>query len=784
MLGVLHFRSLQQKLGFYSFVLSFVAMVTVSVLTYRVARDQVQEDREQLMRVYAHQIADDLESELRDTTQQVQLWGEADFVQASFKRPHDMNFGLFFDEVIRHQPKYDLIFTVGPDERIAAVNSIGREKAGEAYEVLLPGVSLPWLRGAVQGGKPQGIGWRQFATVNKLYQRSPTNSKTEQRYQIAVVAPVGDHSRRQPVGLIVAVLNWSYFQQVLDRVEKGFRRLDLSTGYAFLYPSDADTIIGHKYRDLYGTSASRDHHLTELHERAANNPTGTVRYKWREGWKIAALAKINLAELGPEFEWRLGVGINESDIFAPIQHLLAWFIMISSAVAFSMVLLNLFIGRKVSVSLNEFAQLARDAARGRFSQLARARTDDELGNLAQAFNEMLVSFRAQMPFTRIPNHYVVGNPIRTAEMFFGRQEDLQWLGKQLEHAGNKMVLLFGPRRIGKTSLLHQVCAGRASPNVLPFFFDTQQIIPELIENADFYHVLTREMLTQLPVILPELKAPFISTERFSPDTLRRLLRFIHDSEPHKVAVLLFDELENLEFKFNRGSLSADVLLFLAGLLDGNVPVSFVATGSDQLERLKFPDWHILTPKTIPRHIGLLTRNDARRLIVEPIRGYVLYDDGVPERILRITAGHPYYTQVVCQSLVDYLNQKQEFALSLAQLSEVLELVLDNPPPPLNHVWESFSNVEKTAAAGLAHVLAGEEQYVGTERVLASMPVELSAEARDPVKFRSALDHLSREDWVEKNDNGAYRFQLDLLRLWIGREHSIWQVADELPRSPK
>jgi len=471
-------------------------------------------------------------------------------------------------------------------------------------------------------------------------------------------------------------------------------------------------------------------------------------------------------------------------IFAPIQHLLAWFIMISSAVAFSMVLLNLFIGRKVSVSLNEFAQLARDAARGRFSQLARARTDDELGNLAQAFNEMLVSFRAQMPFTRIPNHYVVGNPIRTAEMFFGRQEDLQWLGKQLEHAGNKMVLLFGPRRIGKTSLLHQVCAGRASPNVLPFFFDTQQIIPELIENADFYHVLTREMLTQLPVILPELKAPFISTERFSPDTLRRLLRFIHDSEPHKVAVLLFDELENLEFKFNRGSLSADVLLFLAGLLDGNVPVSFVATGSDQLERLKFPDWHILTPKTIPRHIGLLTRNDARRLIVEPIRGYVLYDDGVPERILRITAGHPYYTQVVCQSLVDYLNQKQEFALSLAQLSEVLELVLDNPPPPLNHVWESFSNVEKTAAAGLAHVLAGEEQYVGTERVLASMPVELSAEARDPVKFRSALDHLSREDWVEKNDNGAYRFQLDLLRLWIGREHSIWQVADELQRSPK
>ena len=450
--------------------------------------------------------------------------------------------------------------------------------------------------------------------------------------------------------------------------------------------------------------------------------------------------------------------------------------------AFSLVLLNLSIGRKLSVSLNEFAQLARDAARGRFSQLARARTDDELGDLAQAFNEMLVSFRAQIPFTRIPNHYVVGNPIRNADIFFGRQEDLEWLGHQLERSGNKMVLLFGPRRIGKTSLLHQVCAGRASDKVLPFFFDTQQIIPEVAQNADFYHVLTREMLAQLPAALPSVKAPFISSDRFTPDTFRRLLGFLHESEPNKIPVLLFDELENLEFKFTRGSLNADLLLFLAGLLDGNLPVSFVATGSDQLEKLKFPDWHILTPKTIPRRIGLLAAKDAQRLILEPVRGYVLYDNGVSERILRLSAGHPYYTQVICQALVDYLNQKHEFAVSLQQLSEIVEVVLNNPPPPLNHVWESLSVAEKTAAAGLAHVLTADDQYAAVETVQENLPLELRAEAGDSLTFHTALDRLCREDWLKKNDRAAYCFQLDLLRLWIGREHSVWQVADELQRS--
>src|SRR5262249_49890807 len=132
----------------------------------------------------------------------------------------------------------------------------------------------------------------------------------------------------------------------------------------------------------------------------------------------------------------------------------------------------------------------------------------------------------------------------------------------------------------------------------------------------------RETLAQLPTVLPGSKAPFIAAERFTSETFRKLLQFLNDSEPDKKPVLVFDELENLEFKFARGAIGADVLLFLAGLLDSNTPVSFVATGSDQLEKLNFPDWHILTPKTIPRRIGLLSPKDAHRLIVEPVRGYV------------------------------------------------------------------------------------------------------------------------------------------------------------------
>ena len=272
--------------------------------------------------------------------------------------------------------------------------------------------------------------------------------------------------------------------------------------------------------------------------------------------------------------------------------------------------------------------------------------------------------------------------------------------------------------------------------------------------------------------------PFIAAERFSPAAFRKLLAFIRDAEPGKHPVLLFDELENLEFKFVRGVLTSDLLLFLAGLLDGDIPVGFVATGSDQLEKLIFSGWNILRPKTIPRRIGLLTANDATRLIVEPVRGYVLYDDGIPEQILRITAGHPYYTQVICQTMVDYVNNKRDFAIGSEQLFEIVEQVLQNPPPPLNHVWDGFSQQEKIASAALAYVLKDPAEYEDVQILRDRMPDELRAQIPEAASLVVACDHLCREDWLEKRSSTEYRFRLDLLRLWIARDHSIWQVIDE------
>ena len=733
------------------------------------------------MEIEAGQIVQQLQDELNNTARELQILGELDIVKAGLKQATDREARMFLDDLREHEPKYDLIFTVGRDGRLASLNSNAASAAGKPYQTVLPDLPGGWFADMMRDAKVRGIPRTQLSFVNAIHNRTPENSPTETLYQLAIASPIASRDDvGESLGAIVAIVNWKTFQDILDGAEDRFTGLGLTTGYAFLFDSDADTVIAHKYREnprnLYGTRASVDHKLPDLQKRLLSNPAGTYRYEWQEGWKITALGNIR-SVLSPSFDWYLGVGINDTDIFAPVRQLFAWFVAVSLGIALSVFVLTTVLARKISVSLAEFAQLARDASRGRFSQLARARTDDELGELAGAFNDMLVSFRAQMPFAPIPNPYVVGNPIRKMEMFFGRQDDLVWIQQQLDHAGNKMVLLFGPRRIGKTSLLHQVFGSRGKSRILPFFFDTQQIIPEVNQDSDFYHVLTRDMLAQLPTVLPGARSPFIAAERFTPDTFRKLLRFIHESEPDKHLVLLFDELENLEFKLARGSLTRDVLLFLGSLLDGDIPVCFVATGSDQLERLDYSGWNILRPKTTPRKIGLLTAKDTERLILEPVRGFVLYDDGVPERILRITAGHPYYTQVVCQTIVDHLNQKRDFAVGGTELAAVLDQILQNPPPPLNHVWEGFSHHERIATAMLAYVLKDSEQYADLAAISDLVPSDLRTEIPELADLVNACDRLCREDWIEKGLLTKYRFRIDLLRLWIAREHSIWQVVD-------
>ena len=99
-----------------------------------------------------------------------------------------------------------------------------------------------------------------------------------------------------------------------------------------------------------------------------------------------------------------------------------------------------------------------------------------------------------------------------------------------------------------------------------------------------------------------------------------------------------------------------------------------------------------------RRISFLAERDALSLITEPLADRVIYPAGVPERIIRLTAGQPFYTQVVCQNLIDGLNEMGRDRVRQAGVDAVAQKLADNPLPQMIYFWDGLEQDQRNALA--------------------------------------------------------------------------------------
>jgi hypothetical protein len=259
------------------------------------------------------------------------------------------------------------------------------------------------------------------------------------------------------------------------------------------------------------------------------------------------------------------------------------------------------------------------------------------------------------------------------------------------------------------------------------------------------------------------------------DFLDEVLRAIGD----RTLLILMDEYELMEGKVDEGKLSPDLFTFLAGLMDNKERLALMFTGSRRLEERDKKYWRELLRRSLFRKVGFLSENDTFRLITEPVEGRVVYGRGVVDVIYRLTAGQPFYTQVLCQNMVDYLNEQQQNWVTLADLTHVIADIIDNPLPQMIYTWDVLSDDEKLVLSLLAETLPDGNDYAIARELRASVkandyPVNLSE-----TTIRLTLEEMFRRELLEKDAVDGFRFKIDLFRLWIRRSHSIWQVVKEV-----
>jgi hypothetical protein len=247
----------------------------------------------------------------------------------------------------------------------------------------------------------------------------------------------------------------------------------------------------------------------------------------------------------------------------------------------------------------------------------------------------------------------------------------------------------------------------------------------------------------------------------------------------RTLLILMDEYELLEGKVDEGKLSNELFTFLAGLMDNKERLALIFTGSRRLEERDKKYWRELLRRSLFRKVGFLSEKDTSRLITEPVEGRVVYGRGVMDVVYRLTAGQPFYTQVICQNVVDYMNEHRQNWVTVADLGHVITDIVDNPLPQMIYSWDALSDDEKLGLSLLGEVLTDGIAYATAGALRASVkandyPVNLSENT-----IRLTLEEMFRRELLEKDPADGFRFKIDLLRLWIRRSHSIWQVVKEV-----
>ncbi|HUV36619.1 MAG TPA: PEGA domain-containing protein [Patescibacteria group bacterium] len=383
-------------------------------------------------------------------------------------------------------------------------------------------------------------------------------------------------------------------------------------------------------------------------------------------------------------------------------------------------------------------------------------------------------------FTPIPNPYIVGNPIEDSRMFFGRVDDFEFIRKKVAgHRTGGIIVLCGSRRSGKTSILFQIKQGRLGEDFVPVLIDMQSITVR--NDREFLEALARQIAAALGRTGALVGDDF--SKKLAANPLLAFNEFTQkavDALTGRNLILMFDEYELFESLIDRERFSEDVLNLMAYWMENTEGVYFLFTGSDKLEERDPRYWASFLGKALHRRVSFLRRGDAMRLMQDPVAGLVRYDEGVLDVMFRLTAGQPFYTQVLCQSIVDHLNESEKNTVSPGDVDDVVNEIIENPLPQMIFSWSSLAAMEKISLSIIAELSKERVEPVEPDDIVSFAESERIGYRIDSNKLRETLERLFYQDYLEKDpETERYAFRMDLWRRWMVRMHSIWQVLDEI-----
>lgn len=404
--------------------------------------------------------------------------------------------------------------------------------------------------------------------------------------------------------------------------------------------------------------------------------------------------------------------------------------------------------------------------------------DAERKGRQEHFADIVTIQEHARPYRFIPNPYTSGTPIRDESMFYGRTEDREILCEKLSSvSANKVVVLSGQRRVGKTSLLNQLAKDLSAGPYAPVFIDLQAIspvtnVPQLLQY--FASCISSQVLLDKALTLPD-HATFLGDPMATFDAYLEYV--LHELAGCRL-VFLLDEFERLQDLVNKGVLDYGVLHYLRSIMQHRQNISYLISGAPRYMRtLTETSWSVFFNIALFHHLTRLKDHEAEALITKPVGKYLEYDSLALERVRTLTGDQPYLIHIFSEKLIAHCNKRKKSYLTINDVNSVLDVLLEEQTSSIQWIWSQDSATERFLLA----ILAQEKGQAGRVFTLSDIEEEYS-NCNIPYGEKAvteALQNLVQDDIVEERFHGTqFRISVGFMKEWVARTRPPERVARE------
>jgi type I restriction enzyme M protein len=394
--------------------------------------------------------------------------------------------------------------------------------------------------------------------------------------------------------------------------------------------------------------------------------------------------------------------------------------------------------------------------------------------------------------------YVCGDPIRPErkEMFFGREELVERIRRQVITSGN-VVLLEGNRRTGKTSILRHLEGAARIPGWLCVYSSLQRAkgspkgvgiptaevfreiarsVAEAVHRAGFDASLPNGSIksaTEKPLGFANACAEGISEGSAFEDLceyIESTLRVL--SEKSLGILLMLDEFDKLQEGIENQVTSPQVPDNIRYLIQTYPDFSAILTGTPRLKKLREDYWSALFGLGTSENVSNLSEAAARQLITEPVKGSLSYTEDAIKRLLTLTARQPYLLQCLCNRIFEQVAAGGRSSISIDLVEDSAKLFATETEH-FASLWRYADSDRRRYLLALIHVETRDRSALRFGEI-SELLLEQGLDWPDSLLFDDIefLKELEVIVMLSKGADKAYGLAIPLMGEWIEIEQDL------------